>query len=169
MQFVQQTSQELVDIAKGPGPLAEKQRQLEPLITRTVDVDGVGRFVLGRFWRSANAQQRQDYLQLFHHVMLNTIADKLAAYQGLRFTIDRAASSDDQVQVWTTVLRPSDPPYQAIWVIEAIGNTPKIVDVIAEGTSLRLTQRDDYTSFLARNNQNIDALIDALRRQVAQS
>jgi phospholipid transport system substrate-binding protein len=44
--------------------------------------------------------------------------------------------------------------------------SPKITDVIAEGISLRVTQRSDYVSFLQRNNGNIDALIDAVRRQL---
>ena len=49
-----------------------------------------------------------------------------------------------------------------------MGGGPKIVDVVAEGTSLRLTQRDDYASYLARNNDSVQALIDALKRQVGQ-
>ena len=31
-----------------------------------------------------------------------------------------------------------------------------------------MTQRSDYASFLARNGGNLDALLDALRRQVGQ-
>jgi phospholipid transport system substrate-binding protein len=45
----------------------------------------------------------------------------------------------------------------------------KIIDVIAEGTSLRLTQRSDYSSFLARNSNNVQALIDAMRQQATAS
>ena len=44
---------------------------------------------------------------------------------------------------------------------------PKIIDVIAEGMSMRLTQRSDYASFLTRNNGNVGALILALQRQAA--
>ena len=42
-----------------------------------------------------------------------------------------------------------------------------MVDVIAEGTSLRLTQRSDYAAFLSHNNNNIQALIDAMKQQIA--
>ncbi len=41
--------------------------------------------------------------------------------------------------------------------------------MVAEGTSLRLTQRSDYASYLSRNNNNIDALITAMQQQVAQA
>jgi phospholipid transport system substrate-binding protein len=39
--------------------------------------------------------------------------------------------------------------------------------VIAEGTSLRLTQRSDYAAFLSRNGNSVQALIDALKQQAA--
>ena len=44
----------------------------------------------------------------------------------------------------------------------------KIIDVIAEGTSLRLTQRSDYSSYLAHNNNSVQALINALKQQASQ-
>lgn len=41
------------------------------------------------------------------------------------------------------------------------------MDVVAEGTSLRLTQRADYASFIVHNNDSIQALLEAMRRQVS--
>ena len=55
------------------------------------------------------------------------------------------------------------------WIISEATGSPKIVDVVAEGTSLRLTQRSDYAAFLARNNNNVQALIDAMRHQISQT
>jgi phospholipid transport system substrate-binding protein len=51
-------------------------------------------------------------------------------------------------------------------VVGATGNF-KVVDVLAEGTSLRQTQRSDYTSFLDGHGGNVQTLIDALKRQEA--
>jgi phospholipid transport system substrate-binding protein len=55
------------------------------------------------------------------------------------------------------------------WIINGASSSPKIIDVVAEGTSLRLTQRSDYAAYLSRNNNNIDALISAMRQQVSQA
>jgi phospholipid transport system substrate-binding protein len=41
--------------------------------------------------------------------------------------------------------------------------------VLAEGTSLRLTQRSDYASYLSHNNYDINALITAMRQQAEQN
>ena len=63
---------------------------------------------------------------------------------------------------------PGNPPAKVDWLVSAETGGPKIVDVIAEGTSLRLTQRSDYSAYLAHNNNSVQALIDALRQQASQ-
>lgn len=166
--FVRQTGAKLVAIVNGPGSVAQKQAALQGEIDAAVDVNGVGRFVLGRFWRLATPVQRQEYLRLFHAVLMNSITGRLGEYQGVRFAVGRATSTAAGIQVATVVTRPNNPPANVIWIIRDVGGGPKIVDVVAEGTSLRLTQRDDYASYLARNNDSVQALIDALKRQVGQ-
>jgi phospholipid transport system substrate-binding protein len=66
-------------------------------------------------------------------------------------------------------MRPNNPPTAVDWIIANPSADPKIVDVVAEGTSLRLTQRQDYASYLTHNNGSIDALIAAMKNQVSQS
>ena len=61
------------------------------------------------------------------------------------------------------VERPNNRPNNVDWVISDPDSNPKISDVIAAGTSFRLTQRSDYASYLAHNS--VDALIDALQEQ----
>ena len=86
----------------------------------------------------------------------------------MQFAIGRATPTAAGIEVATVVTRPDDPPTNVIWVIRDVGGGPKIVDVVAEDHSLRLTQRDDYADYLARNNDSVQALIDALKRQVGQ-
>ena len=71
--------------------------------------------------------------------------------------------------VSTTVVRPNNPPTAVDWIIANPTTSPKIIDVVAEGTSLRLTQRQDYASYLTHNNNNVDALIAAMKNQISQS
>ena len=139
------------------------------IIDSAVDVDGVARFCLGRFWRSASAEQQRSYIQLFHQTLVNNITSKLGEYRGVRYTIGRAQQRDDNAVVSTVVERPNNPPTNVDWIISNPANDPKIIDVIAEGTSLRLTQRQDYASYLNRHNNSIDALIDAMHQQVAEA
>jgi len=167
--FVKSIGDKLVAVVNGPESGREKRAKLATIIDGAVDVDGVARFCLGRFWSNASADQQQRYTELFHQVLVNNITAKLGEYRGVRFTMSRTQMRDDNAAVSTVVERPNNPPTNVDWIISNPTTSPKIIDVIAEGTSLRLTQRQDYASYLNRNNDNIDALINAMRQQVAQA
>lgn len=164
--FVKETGDKLVAVVNGPGSQQQKRQTLTQILDSAVDVDEIARFCLGRFWRQASPDQQKRYVALFHQVLVTNITAKLGEYQGVRFTLGRSRSQDDEAVVSTVVERPNNPPTNVDWVIASPGSAPKIVDVIAEGTSLRLTQRSDYASYLAHNNNNVDALINAMHQQV---
>lgn len=167
--FVKSTGDKLVAVVNGPGSASSKRAQMTQIIDRNVDVDGIGRFCLGRFWRQATPEQQKEYLTLFHEVLVTNITAKLGEYQGVTFTLGRSKPQDEEAIVSTTVVRPNNPPTAVDWVIANPSSSPKIVDVVAEGTSLRLTQRQDYASYLSHNNGKVDALIAAMKNQVSQN
>jgi phospholipid transport system substrate-binding protein len=165
IQFVRQAGDRLVAILTGPGDPPEKRRRLSALIIERVDVSGIARFALGRFWNVASDKQRDEYVRLLPALLLNAIGGDLSEYRNMSFTIDRSTQLGVGFQVWTTVLLPSVPPRQVGWTVGAIGNAVKIVDIVAEGISLRITQRDDCASFLMHDNHNMEDLIAVMRRQ----
>ena len=165
--FVLQLGNALVAIVNGSGSYEDKKRRLAPLIEEAVDVDGIARFCLGRFWRTASQQQQQQFSQLFHTVLLNNITGKLGQFEGVTFKPTTTTLRDGDSLVGTTIRRPNQQPNNVQWVVSQATGKPKIVDVIAEGTSLRLTQRSDYAAYISHNNNDVDALITAMRRQVA--
>ena len=167
--FVHQFGDKLVAVINGSGSAAEKRQQIQPLIDQNVDVDGIARFAMGRYWKLATPSQQQQFVTLFHHVLLNTITGKLGEYQGVRFSVGAdTPHGNGQTQVATTIDRPGQPPADVDWVISNNG-APKVEDVFGEGVSLSLTQRQDYSSYLARNGNDIDKLLGAMQRQAARS
>ena len=167
--FIKSVGDQLVGVVNGPESDREKRAKLTAVIDNAVDVDGVARFCLGRFWRTASADQQHRYMMLFHQVLVNNITAKIGDYRGVRFQMGRTQQRDDEAVVSTVVERPNNPPTNVDWVVSNPGSDPKIIDVIAEGTSMRLTQRQDYAAYLSQHNSNIDALIDAMRQQVAEA
>ncbi len=163
--FVDATGKALVAVVNGGGSVAQRQPAMTSIIERDVDVAEVARFCLGVFWRRATPAQQQTYTELFHHVLVENITGKIGDFQGVGFTLGRAAPREGDIAVSSTVTRPGNAPNHVDWIVSFSSGAPKIVDVVAEGTSLRLTQRSDYLSYLARNGNNIDALIAAMRRQ----
>lgn len=165
--FVVQLGNALVAIVNGPGNYEDKKRRLGPLIEEAVDVEGIARFCLGRFWRTAAPQQQQQFSQLFHAVLLNNITGKLGQFQGVTFTPTSTTQQEGNSLVGTTIRRPNQQPNNVQWVVSQATGRPKIIDVIAEGISLRVTQRSDYAAFISRNNNDVSALINAMRQQAA--
>jgi phospholipid transport system substrate-binding protein len=165
--FMQQIGSQLTAIVNGAQGAADKRRAITQILEGAVDVDGVAQFCLGRFWRSATPDQQKRFLIAFHEVLVTNISSKLGEYKGVKLTVQRGRQQDDEAIITTVVERPNNPPTSVDWVIEKPATAPKIIDVIAEGTSLRLTQRQDYASYLTRNNNDIDALINAMKQQTA--
>lgn len=165
--FVQKLLTELVHVVDGPGGDDAKRSALQKLVETSVDVPAVARFCLGRFWRQATPAQQQEYLGLFRTVLLNNITGRVGEYSGVTFAMGKTQPREGAVAVSTTVTRPSNAPNSVDWIVETEGGKPMIVDVVAEGTSLRLTQRSDYAAFLSRNNGDVGALIAAMKRQAS--
>lgn len=165
--FIVTLGNQLVAIINGPGSYDDKKRRLQPLVENASDIDAIARFCLGRYVREASSGQLAEYTRLFHQVIINNIFGKIGELQGVTFTPTTTVTRDADVLVGTTIQRPNQAANTVQWVVSAVGGQPKIVDIVAEGTSLRLTQRADYASYLSRNNNNLDALIGAVRQQVS--
>ncbi|HEY0425914.1 MAG TPA: ABC transporter substrate-binding protein, partial [Rhodopila sp.] len=59
--FVKATGDKLVAVVNGRGSASAKRAQMTQVINSDVDVDGIGRFCLGRYWRQATPEQQKQY------------------------------------------------------------------------------------------------------------
>ncbi len=166
--FVRTNAEKILQLA----PTAENdpaaRQDLLTLVNQVLDVDGIARFALGPYARQATPAQMQAYLTVFHQVISNGVTARLAAYADARFTIGRTEDEGGDTLVATTISRPGNPAADVNWLVGTEGGSMKILDVIAEGTSLRTTERSDYTSYLQNHGGSVDALVMALQHQVGQ-
>ncbi len=165
--FVQKTADALLQVINSNASSADKQARIRPLVDSSVDVDGIARFCLGRFWRTATTAQQNDYLKLFHAVLVKSITGRLGDYTGVKIDVGKAQTREEGVIVTTVITRPNNAPASLDWLVVTQGGAPKLADMIAEGTSLRITTRKDYDSYLTRNNADVGTLIAQLRKQAS--
>ncbi|MDJ0387536.1 ABC transporter substrate-binding protein [Roseomonas sp. E05] len=166
--FIDSTGQELVAALNSNQPIAARRQRVAQILRNAVDVGGVGRFILGRWWRVATPAEQQEYMKLFEETLIRNLSARFGEYQGVRFSLGRAQQrTEDDVLVNTIIERPNTAPFSLDWRVSDVGGRPQVVDVIAEGTSLRLTQRSEYSSVVSRNGGQVSALLDAMRRQIA--
>jgi|YNPMSStandDraft_1061717.scaffolds.fasta_scaffold00798_2 phospholipid transport system substrate-binding protein len=167
-EFIEARGAEVIAVINGPGTLEEKRERVAAILREAVDVRGVAQFVLGRHWRTATAPQRDAYLALFEELLVRTLSSRFGELNGASFTVSRAQMvSEDEAVVSTVVTRPNTPAVTLDWRVADIGGKPKIVDLVAEGTSLRITQRSEYSAVVQRSG-GVDGLLNAMRQQLAQ-
>jgi phospholipid transport system substrate-binding protein len=77
--------------------------------------------------------------------------------------IDGLREEGKAVLLESSIIRPGKPSIRVDWRIEKGGQGYKILDIVAEGTSLAIAQRADYTAVLQQSSGQFDGLIKALR------
>jgi phospholipid transport system substrate-binding protein len=164
--FITQSGQQLVAIVNSNAGQAQRADQLRQLVDQIVAVDQVGDYVLGRYRNVVTPDQHNQYLALFHQLLSYNITYQIQAYQGVTFTVNSASTMGNDTIVDTTITRPGQQPADVGWAVDEVGGSPKIVDVIVAGTSLRITERNDYASVVTSNGGQISALLSAMQSQI---
>jgi phospholipid transport system substrate-binding protein len=144
------------------GSKDQKQAKLEKLFTGNVDIAWVGRFVMGRYWKQATAEQKSHYLREYQSFIVKNYAGRFADYTGGSYKVTNA--TDDGENQYTVTMQMKSPDGVEVLVDYRVhpadGGGLKIFDVVVEGVSLISTQRSEFASVL--NNNGIDYLIKQL-------
>ena len=127
------------------------------------DVPAIGKFVAGRAWAKATDPQKAAYLAVFEDVTILTWALRFGQYSGEQVVIDSLREEGKAVLLESSIIRPGKPSIRVDWRIEKGGQGYKILDIVAEGTSLAIAQRADYSAVIQQSNGQFDGLIKALR------
>jgi len=165
--FIQTLGQRAVSLLASykPSEAAKSQQQFNKLLEDGFDLDLIGRFVLGNAWRNATPAQRQEYQQLFTAYVLDTYSVRIGAYRGETFRVTGSHPlADTDALVDTEIVRPDGPPIKAGWRVRSVKGQPKIIDVMVEGVSMALTQRQEFAAVI--QNKGLDGLIADLRARV---
>jgi len=149
-------------------PPAERRARFRLLLEEGLALDLIGRMVAGRFWRRASESQREDYLQIFRQYVLTAYSRRFDSYAYSGDSIDIGAATEaggGDVMVATTINRPGATSLNAAWRVRLIDGAHKVIDVVVEGVSMAVTQRQEFASVIT--SRGFDGLIHALRDRVA--
>lgn len=145
----------------------ERTKRFRTLFTESFDVPKIGRFALGNAWRTANAADREAYLSAFEDFIVATYATRFADYGGETIrVIGSRPLEDGEAAVGTHFVRTQGEPIRVDWRLAPDGGNWKIIDVVIEGVSMAITQRDDFSATVQRNGGRVGPLIELLREKV---
>ena len=128
------------------------------------DIDAMGRFVLGRYWRTASQPEREEYMALFRERVIRIFAGRLGMFSGEDFKVtdSRQQSADITVVESTLTLLPL-PPIGVDWHVRGQEADFKVIDVVVQGLSETQTQRNSFSSAIQCLPDGLEGLLAQLR------
>lgn len=135
---------------------------IEDIVLPHVDLAGLSRLTLGKYWRQATPEQRERFAEEFRMLLVRTYSNSLVEYRSQTVEYELLTMSDDRQKsiVRTRILQAGQPAMQIDYRLRRVDSGWKIYDVTIEGVSLAVSYRTTFSEEIRRNG--IEALIDDL-------
>ena len=143
----------------------EKIEKLKLIAKETVDIRGIGFYTLGIKRKSLSGEEKKRYVKLFEKYFLKSFSSRLAEYTNPEIDVTNKEKLNDSYTIVNSILKATKerPEINIDWRIYTKDpNNPLIRDLIIEGLSLARTQKEEFTSVLSSNENNIEALFSVL-------
>jgi phospholipid transport system substrate-binding protein len=148
----------------------EKIALIENIAIENVDISGLGLYALGEIRKSSEKQDIIKYQKIFEKYFLKSLTSRLKEYSSSRFEIIGDDKKSSNYTIISSKILPSDGSQEVKidWrVYTKNPDKPLIRDLIVEGLSLARTQKEEFSSILNSNNNDINILIGKLEEFVS--
>ncbi len=170
--FIQDLGDEALRIVKDKS-LSNGQRttKYHELLRNAFDLKTIGHFVIGRAWNNAPTHQVQEYMRLFEALVVKIYGDRLDMYSGENFRVSGVRSESEKDFIVNSKIEHlgGAKPSNIDWRVRQKDGKLYVVDVIIEGVSQSVTQREEYSSIIQRDNGRLDELLEVMRQRLQES
>jgi|TARA_B100001057_G_C22638797_1_gene867350 phospholipid transport system substrate-binding protein len=143
----------------------EKAKFVEEIAMENVDINALGLYTLGELRKSSNESDLMKYQVSFEKYFLKSLTSRLTDYSSSRFEVVDTEKKSATYTIVKSIIKPEDggPNVKIDWRIYTKNpEKPLIRDLIVEGLSLARTQKEEFSSILSSNNNDIKILIKKL-------
>jgi phospholipid transport system substrate-binding protein len=147
--LIQELGNQATSISQDKG-LSDAQRteKFRAMLARHMDTEAMAQVALGRFWGKASEAERADYVTTYRDYLIKVYGRRLRDLGDSRVELaDKRQVGADDVIVDTRLLSGSDVIPLSFRVLKRAGAN-LIIDVLAEGTSILVTQRDEFAAVI---------------------
>ena len=163
--FVSNFADSAIDILSDDDILeGEKNSKFTDLVMSAIDLNLISKFVLSKTWKNATDDQKERYIQAFKNYFINSYANKLDQYSGEQVEVVDAEEAGKYVIVNSFIYREGTDTLKINlkWRLLNKDGEIKIIDLNIEGISLIIAQREEFQSFLANNEGDLEKLIEKI-------
>ena len=147
----------------------EKKAFIEKVALENVDINALGLYTLGELRKSSDKTDNYNYQKSFQKYFLKSLTSRLTDYSTSKFEIVGEDKKSSNYTIIKSKVIPTEggPEIKIDWRIYTKDpEKPLIRDLIVEGLSLARTQKEEFSSILSSNNNDINILIDKLEEFV---
>ena len=143
---------------------AERTSSFTELEMSSIDLNLISKFVLSKAWKNASDEQKENYLIAFKDYFVSSYANKLDQYTGEKIDVIGSQEAGKYVIVESNIVREGTDTLKINlkWRLLNKNNQIKIIDLNIEGISLVIAQREEFQSFLANNDYDLNKLIEKI-------
>ena len=140
---------------------SNKNKKIKTIALENVDINALGMYTLGNIRKTLDQNTLKKYQVLFEKYFLKSLTSRLTDYSEQKFEV---ISADQKSETYTIVNSrimesSSQPEIKINWRIYTKDATkPLIRDLIVEGLSLAKTQKEEFSSILNSNNNDMEIL-----------
>ncbi len=150
--------------------LSETQRTSHyyELLRNAFDMRTIGRFVIGRAWNTAQPAQQAEFMKLFEELVVKMYGERLKLYNGQSFKIKgvRHESERDVIVSSEVVPTGGGQPTAVDWRVRRDAERLAVIDVVINGVSQSVTQRQEYAAIIQRDGGKLDMLLAYMRDRI---
>lgn len=166
---VEQTIDEVLALVREPGDSNAKAPALQGLMERRAAMPQIARFSAGIAWRNMNQGQQDRFVAAFGHYLAVAYARRFAEYDanarnGKPYTIEGVVDAGKKgMLVKTSILRSGGGvPFAVEWLVTDQPGRVVVADIVIEGVSLLVTQREEIAGMLESRGGDVERLITDL-------
>lgn len=150
------------ELRQDPAKLGEL---VDRILLPHFDVNHAARLVLGRHWRTATPEQRQQFIDAFYGSLMSNYGDALLEFTGDRIKVlpSQIAPDATTATVRTEVRRSNGERIPVNYTLRKTDAGWKVWDVVIEGISYVKSFREDFGSEI--DQKGLDAVIQRLESQ----
>jgi len=152
-------------ILKSSDPVQSKIIKLNDIAERSVDIDGIGMYTLGKHKKTISEEQKNKYKKLFKSYFLKSFSSRLVDYTDPKINVVSEKKVNEKYTIVNSILEATAkrPQVKIDWrVYTKNPDKPLIRDLIVEGLSLARTQKEEFNSVIQNNDGDINALFKTL-------
>ncbi|MBU1190895.1 MAG: ABC transporter substrate-binding protein [Gammaproteobacteria bacterium] len=165
-ELVRLTSEQVLQTLEKDSAIIQDAQRLYALVDgvliQHMDFERMSRWVLGKYWKTASAEQQAQFIAEFRRLLVRTYATALATYSGqqISYLPSRGHEQGSEVTVRTEIAQPTGQPVQVNYSLYSRNGEWKAYDVQIGGISLIANYRATFAAEV--RGSGLDALIQSL-------